>query len=95
MKICREKLRYADLIKRAIPGCRDGYPISQIYLNFYLNSKNEDKQRQTEKEMEIAGNIGFYTATNRDKQRQNAVLSFPDDADSRLKKPVKSRVCGL
>lgn len=33
------------------------------------------------KEGESARNIAFYISTNRDKQRQNTVLSFPDDEE--------------
>ena len=95
MKICKAKSKYADLIKRTVPGCRGGFLLSQIYLNFYLNLKNHDKQRQTKKEGKSAGNIGFYIAISRDKQRQNTVLSFPDDENAWQRKPVKSRVCGL
>ena len=94
MKICKAKSKYADLIKRTVPGCRGGFPISQIYLNFYLNLKNRDKQRQTKKEGESAGNIGFYISTNKDKQRQNTVLSFPDNEVIRQRKPVKQNVYG-
>ena len=94
LKICKAKLKYADLIKRAVPGCQGGFLISQIHLNFYLNLKNHDKQRQTKKEGKSAGNIGFYIAISRDKQRQNTVLSFPDNENLRQINPAFMRVCG-
>ena len=39
--------------------------------------------------------MGFYITINRDKQRQNTVLSFPDNENAWQRNPVKSRVCGL
>ena len=39
---------------------------------------NKDKRK---KEGKSAGNIGFCIAISRDKQRQNTVLSFPDDEE--------------